>query len=482
MLDLLSVVPRLLAFREGHAIRIASHRRVAIRPDALVLCPIAMAGEDTTIHIVACGRIGQTAEIRCVADPRYRDDQYGLFEWLGERVEQYFAECEQNGTYPQIWVSSAGAAALLDTLGDRLRFNRENAKVKRFGELLSYATERFPIEGQQALVTATGVLRMHFATGQQEGEDEHLGALLTWMRPPAGRNVLAAVAAAEDVPMGVKTDPDFDRDQLEPVVSDYNEARKRKAPVPELRMRASRIESLLTPVVQRIYEATQRAGALLLEERLEPIAHLDGLESREAEEFRSFMASRNAGHFMPVRDTPKAAAFRLASREDAAEGARAALLYSDRVHFERERLAGRILSGTVENPVRLHHGPRRFEFRFTVVTDQRVLHVRRRDELHLLTDARMKVVVTDVRRDGRTTRVSVLMLKGVRAVGLPMRGQAVALGAGPPEWDRVIRMRKQMGDRLATPPWTHQQDPLPGPAPAGAPMPTDPLAAVEGLR
>jgi hypothetical protein len=482
MLNTMDVLPRLLAFREGRAVRIASNQRVAIRRDRLVICPIAMAGEDTSIHTVACGRVGQVAEFRCVPDPRYRDDQYGLFEWLGDRVEQYFLECQQAGSYPQIWVPSSGAVGLLDTLADRLRFNQENLRVKRFGELLSYATERFPIEGQQALMTATGALKMHFATGQQEGEDEHLGTLLVWMRPPSGRNVLAVVAAAEEVPMGVKTDPDFDRDDLEPLVSAYNEARKRKATSKELETRAKQIEDQLRPVVSAIYDGTQEAISLLVAEGLQPLPHLDGLEAREADEFRSFMFSRESGHFLPLRDSPKSAAFRLAAREDAAEGARAALLYGDRVHLERERLAGRILRGTVENPVRTRLAPRRFECRFTVVTGQRVLHVRRRDELHLLADPRMKVVVTDVRRSGRTTRVSVVMLKGARAVGLPAANQEVAFGDGPPDWNRIILLRKQMRDRLATQPWTHQDGQLPGASPSNAPRPADLLAAIEGLR
>lgn len=482
MLNTLDVLPRLLAFRDGRAVRIASNQKMAIRPDGFVICLIAMAGEDTSIHIVACGRVGQDAEFRCVPDPRYRDDQYGLFEWLGDKVEQYFQECQQTGSYPQIWVPSSGAVGLLDTLADRLRFNRENLKVRRFGELLSYATERFPIEGQQALMTATGALRLHFATGQQEGEDEHLGALLVWMCPPAGRNVLAAVAMAEEVPMGVKTDPDFDREDLEPLVSAYNQARKRKATSKELATRAAQIESLLRPVVWAIYKGTQEAISFLVAEGLPPIPHLAGLELREAEEFRSFLSSREAGHPMPLRDSPKSAAFRLAVREDAAEGARAAMLYGDKVYLERERLAGRILIGTVENPVRTRIAPRRFECRFTIVTGQRVLHVRRRDELHLLADPRMKVVVTDVRRNGRRTRVSMRMLKGERAVGLPTPNQEVAFGDGPPDWNRIILLRKQMRDRLATPPWTHLNEQLPGASPSVAPRPADLLAAIEGLR
>jgi len=41
------------------------------------------------------------------------------------------------------------------------------------------------------------------------------------------------------------------------------------------------------------------------------------------------------------------------------------------------------------------------------------------------------------------------MLKGTRAVGLPRAGQGVALGSAPPDWYRIILLRKQMRDRLA---------------------------------
>src|SRR5581483_4311477 len=164
-------------YRDGRAHPRASHRQVSIQPDALVLAPLAMAGENTTIHVVAYGLIGRPPRILCVPDPRKRDDQFRLFTQLGADIEAIFRRCRDAGRFPQLWVSSGPVAAHLDTLADRLRYNRLNAAVKRFGELLSYATDRYPFAGQQALVTATGALKLHWATGQQEGEDEHLGAL-----------------------------------------------------------------------------------------------------------------------------------------------------------------------------------------------------------------------------------------------------------------------------------------------------------------
>jgi hypothetical protein len=478
----LDLVARMLAFNAGKAVSIASHLQVSIQPDALVICPVAMAGEDTSVHIVACGSVGQASRIRSVPDPRVRDDQYALFDWLGAQVEAYFLSCRARGTYPQIWVSSAAAADCLDTLADRLRYNRDNTRVKRFGELLSFATERRPIQGQQSLITATGALRLHFATGQQEGEDEHLGTLLTWIEPPRNKNVLAAVAVAELQPMGAKTDPEFDKITLEPLVNAYNTARRAGAASKALERRAQLIENALKPTVIPIYEATQRAIAILRVPGLQPLPALADLAQREANEFESFMRSRDAGYNLTLRDKPKAAAFRLTEREDAKQNTEAAVIHGDRVARARGRLAGHVLTGEVENPQRVRLAPWRFAYRFVVASQQRVLRVRARDELCQLDDPRVRIVVEDVRRTGRVTRVSVRMTGGTRSIGLPQTGTSIDLGPSAPDWDRLLRARTQLRDRLSNAAWTHNGGLVPPPSPASLPRPADPLSAVERMR
>jgi hypothetical protein len=83
---------------------------------------------------------------------------------------------------------------------------------------------------------------------------------------------------------------------------------------------------------------------------------LDKLEAseREAEEFAAFMASRDAGHHLPLRDSPKSAAFKLSAREDARQNTEAALTYGDRVARAQAFLAGDILRGIVQDPRRTH--------------------------------------------------------------------------------------------------------------------------------
>jgi hypothetical protein len=327
----IDLVARLCAYEAGRATRIASHQQLAVPPDALVICTLAMAGEDTTVHAVACGQLGKPAEFGYVGEPRVRDEQYRLFAWLGERIEHYFNACESAGTYPQIWVPSASAVQHLDTLADRLRFNKENAAVRRFGELITYATERAPIAGQQALQSATAALCRHWATGQQPAEDEHLGTVLTWIEPPLVGNVLDAVAAAERTPMGVKTDPEFDRAVLEPRVRAYNAARRAAASEAALRRLAEPIGAALEPVALTIYAGVQRAVQLLRAAGLPPLPEQAQLEQREAEAFASFMASRAAGYHLPLRDSSRAAVHKLTEREDASQNAAAAVLTGDRV-------------------------------------------------------------------------------------------------------------------------------------------------------
>lgn len=481
----LKLVARLRARRRGRAQRCATQMKVAVQPHGLVVCPVAMAGEER-IHAVAFGGIGEDPEVLCVPDPRRRDDEYGLLRCLGSRLERYYRECRETGTFPQILVSSAAGAVLLDAVAERTRYARSNAgdgtveKVRRFGELLSYATDRHPYAGQQALLTATGVLAEHSATGQDETEDEHLGSVLCWIDPPEGIDVLAAVAEAERVPMGVKTDPEFDRDVLEPLVRAHGDARRGGASARVLEVRAEEIQRALAPVVERIFEATQRAVGLFLAAGMPGLPGLDQLERREAEEFGEFMRSRDGGFYLTLRDKPKLAAFKLSAREVAEQNYEAAVMVGDGVGRAQGRLSGRIVRGIVENPQRVRLAPRRFRNSFDLVSDQRVLRVRRGDELHLVDGRTFAARVLGIAREGERTRLSLELTKGMRAVGLPAEGQILELTERLPEWGRLGLERKHLSARLAQTPWTHSEV---GP-PASQPLmaPTDPLAAVEGLR
>lgn len=481
MTDLTKLVGRLRAFEAGRAIRAASHLQVTIQPHALVICPLAMAGEDTTIHAVAIGGIGQPPQIRVVPDPRVRDEHYALITWMGRIIENYYQERRLRNEFPQIWVSSGAAAGHLDILADRLRFTRNAPDVQRTGALLTYVTERLPIAGQQALMTATGALSAHYCTGQQEGEDEHLGVFLTWLDPPGDVELRRAIEIAERQVMGVKTDPEFDRSDLQPLLKAYNSARKAGASTEQIKRRATAIEAQLGPIVENIYGAVQRALGFL-QGRFPLATALAELALCEAKEFASFMQARDDGYPLPYRDTPKAAAFKISERELAVQNTEKGAIYGDNLAQARAQLSGRIVTGICVNLTATKAGPRKFHHRFDVETAQTNLHIRRGDELALLRDPRLRCVVENVNRIGAITRVSFLVTDGMRAVGVPQNGISMSLAPPPPNWFWLGKMRTKMSTRLAVTPWTHVQAPPPAQSNPTITRPASLLDAVENLR
>jgi hypothetical protein len=477
--DVTKLVRKLVAFQQGRAVVLASHQQIVIQQHALVICPLAMAGEDTTIHAIAVGAIGQPPSVRVVPDPRVRDDQYELVAWFGGIVEQYFAQCRAAGDFPQLWTTSGGTAGHLDVLADRFRFVRDNPDVKRTGDLMTYATERAPVRGQQALMTMTGALSSHYATGQQDGEDDHLGAMMAWLDPPDGEDIHRAVARAEQEVMGVNTDPEFDRNTLQPLLKRYHQARKAGAPDVQVRARAAGIEAELTPIVTRIYEMTQR-GFAFLHGRFPPSGQLTELARVETSSFLNFMVQRDAGSPLPYRDRPRAGAFKVAEREFAVQATEAGAIYGDYVARARAQVIGDVLVGRVRDITVTSVG-RKHVHRFVVETTQTNLHMRAGDELAFLTDSRLRCAIESVDRINAVSRVALRIVKGMRAVGSPAADAITTFGPPPPDWEQLGRTRVKMSARLSVTPWTHDPEAV---MPTAVPRARiqDPLAAIETLR
>lgn len=479
MADFIHVAARLRALQRGQAVPIVSQRQIVIQPHARILTLLAMAGEDTSVHAAALGRFGHPPEINVVADPRRRDDQYALLRWLLPFFEAYYAECLAAGTFPQIWVSSAGALGHLDTLADRLRFTDED-DIKRLGSLWTYAGERSPIAGQQALISATTALRAHYATGQQEAEDEHLGSLLTWIEPPAGRDIFAAVATAEAQPMAVKTDPRFDRNTLQPAIEDYNQARSSNASASVLAFHHARIQQLLEGVIRPIYAATQQAMSLLSAARWHHNAALDALADQEAREFERFMTARALGFHLPYRDSPKAGAIKIVARERSVSNVDAGQLRHDRAARERGVVSGSVLRAQLVDIREEKIRPRLFEYELVLSSHQNSLHLRTGDELWTLDDPKLAVRIDEVERRGPFTWITGTVLHGKNAVKRMSPGGTLDFGPKAPNWQGIGNELDQMSIRLTNAPWTHS-DTMPPAAPVNRPMPTDLLAAVENL-
>lgn len=479
MADLVNVAARLRAIQRGQAVPIVSQRQLVIQPHARILTLLAMAGEDTSVHAAALGRFGHPPEINVVPDPRRRDDQYALLRWLLPFFEDYYAECLAAGTFPQIWVSSAGALGHLDTLADRLRFTDED-DIKRLGTLWTYAGERSPVAGQQALISATTALRAHYATGQQEAEDEHLGSLLTWIEPPAGRDIFAAVATAEAQPMAVKTDPRFDRTTLQPAIEDYNRARSAGEHESVIAFNHARIRQKLEGVIRPIFAATQRAISLLTAPRWQPNPVLDALADQEAREFERFMAAREVGFHLPYHDRPKAGAMKIVARERAVSNLEAGLLRHDRAAREKGVVSGSVLRAQVVDIREEKIRPRLFEYEFVLSSHQDSLHLRTGDQLWTLDDPKISARIHDVELRGPFTWVTGRVLHGKNAVKRMSPGITLDFGPEAPNWPGIGKELNQISARLTNEPWTHG-DTTPAPNPVNRPLPANLLAAVESL-
>jgi len=479
MAEFVSVAARLRAVERGCAQRIAARRQVAIQPDAIVLTLLSMAGEDTSVHAIAVGRLGHPAEIRVVGDPRRRDDQYDLLRWLLPKVETYYAACEAAGTFPQIWVSSGGALGHLDTLADRLRFT-EDVEIQKLGVLLTYAGERSPVAGQQSLISATAALIAHYATGQQEAEDEHLGALLTWIEPPPGRDLYAAIAVAEAQPMSFKTDPEFDRNVLAPAVKDFGDARRDGLDPSIIQHRLSRVKQVLETVIRPIYTATQRAAALLMAEPWRPSDALAALEIEEARAFRDFMVSRSLGFHLPYRDKPKSGALKIIARERAETNVSAGALRHDAGAREIGVVRGRVLRATLVESDRRRLRPRIFAQTLVFTTPQEDLHLRANDVIWTLDGDKIGIRIIEIDRRGLLSWITAEVDTGIRASKSITVGDVFDFGPEAPNWSGLGFEVSRAASRLQATPWTHG-DTLPAVAPIARPHVNDLLSLVENL-
>ncbi len=261
----------------------------------------------------------------------------------------------------------------LDVLADRLRFQQANARARRLGELLTYWAERKRVAGQQALVIATELLRHHYSTGQQPGEDAHLGALRVRIAPPPSVPLLDAVEAAEREPMGCTSDPAFDRDELQPRVSVYNRAHQAGAAPTALTPLSDNVRAALERVVLRIYDATQWALAHVEGLGLAPLASAATLARQEASSFERFMDGRAAGRPLPLRDKPPQAVYRIVQRETAVENHELTLLIDEPFARAQARLDGTLLAGTLTSMRSARVTPYRTEYRLDLISSQTVL-------------------------------------------------------------------------------------------------------------
>ncbi|MCX5198356.1 hypothetical protein OOK31_31470 [Streptomyces sp. NBC_00249] len=400
-MSLLNTLARLEAVRAGRAQPLATvrHRHIGERP--LVLVPLTTAGEAGAPLGAMVGTDRDDPRILVIPQPRDRDLRWRFLADLAAQVMPYVeayadvvepaertetdpetgkkvkVEAELCVDAPQIVVPSRAGVEYVRLLGRSMRFRRtaeedpENpypvpTQVPLLGRWFTHLAERSRVPGSSMLVSATELLGRHWATGQSNLEDQHLGSLLAWTRPPEGVSGAEWALRAElgrDAdgqllvpPAGPATDPAFDNKLLAPAIARFDAARAAAAEAggsareEALRAAGAEVRRLVLTQMRTAWEQTWEALELL---RSLPAG--ERTEERWTRDRWSFTGHRDrvrAGEPpQPRRDDAVTAAQKLATRETEQVRLDAQEALDDPLVMAGRRLTGEAFAGEVTEVV-----------------------------------------------------------------------------------------------------------------------------------
>ncbi|PWK65470.1 hypothetical protein BCL76_11276 [Streptomyces sp. CG 926] len=399
-MPLLSTLARLEAVRAGRAQPLATvrHRHLSERP--MVFVPLTTAGEAGAPLGAMVGTDRHDPRLFVIPQPRDRDRRWAFLADLAVQVLAHIdayadavepaersetdpetgkkvkVETELCVDAPQLIVPSRAGVEYVRLLGRSMRFRRtaeedpENpypapSQVPLLGRWFTHLAERSRVPGSSMLLSATDLLSRHWATGQSNLEDQHLGALLGWIDPPEGRSGAEEAHRAElgrgkdgqllCPPAGPATDPAFDNKLLAPAITRYDAARTELAAGlgdDDRRVRAAEqevrrlVESQLSSTWWKTWEAIDLLRALPPGERA---------EERWTRDRWSYTGHRDrvrAGEPpQPRRDDAVTAAQKLATRETEQVRLDAQEALDDPLVMAGRRLAGEAFAGEVTEVV-----------------------------------------------------------------------------------------------------------------------------------
>ncbi|MEU8774009.1 hypothetical protein [Streptomyces sp. NPDC048606] len=515
-MPLMSTLARLEAVRAGRARPLATVRHRHLGENPLVLVPLTTAGEAGAPLGVMVGTDPHDPAVLVVPQPRDRDLRWQFLAALAEHVMPYVeayadvvepaertetdpetgrkvkVEAELCVDAPQIVVPSRAGVEYVRLLGRSMRFRRtaeedpENpypvpTRVPLLGRWFTHLGERARVPGSSMLVAATELLGRHWATGQSNLEDQHLGALLGWIAPPEGVSGARWALRAElergpdgqllVPPAGPATDPAFDNRLLAPAIARFDAARAAaQGGAEQAGAAVGAAEREVRELVRGQMENTWR-------QTWEAVALLRGLPAGERTEERwtrdrwSFTGHRDrvrAGEPpQPRRDDAVTAAQKLSTRETEQVRLDAQEALDDPLVMAGRRLAGEAFAGEVTEVVMEWTEGKRPRPRplVTVATEDRPqLAEGGGGKVYRSLDGRQQAFAfVGVEEDGR------LVLRVLDKMGA---GREPVPGSVPEKGDRVcwtlFEHDARGGPKLPDPentPWTHGGPPgLPGSA------------------
>ncbi|WP_434589886.1 hypothetical protein [Streptomyces sp. A5-4] len=400
-MSLIGTLARLDAVRTGRAQPMATVRHRHLSEHPMVFVPLTTAGEAGAPLGALVGTDRQAPRLLAVAQPRDRDLRFAFLAELAEAVLPYVdgyagavetaernetdpetgkrvkVEVEVCADAPQLIVPSRAGVEYVRLLGRSMRFRRTAEQdpdtpypapphIPLLGRWLTHYAERARVPGSSLLLSATDLLGRHWATGQSQLEDQHLGALLAWIDPPedesgAERALRAeltrdAQGQLECPPAGPATDPAFDNRLLAPAIDRYDLARRALAAaedglaadarLSELAAAESDIRALLARQMLPTWDAVWRG--LDLVRALPEGPRATDRWTRDRWSFTGHRDRVRAGEPpQPRRDGAVSAAQKLASRESAQAQLEAQEALDDPLVMAGRRLAGEAFTSEV---------------------------------------------------------------------------------------------------------------------------------------
>ncbi|MFO0562916.1 MAG: hypothetical protein U0269_33155 [Polyangiales bacterium] len=406
----------------------------------MILAFVRMAGEATPWGF-AIGAPGQEPQIVTVPDPRDQNASANLcvelssalLEHVGHPVFASRGEPPTDAARMQLWVPGATHLDALHLLA--LRYNRARhgtrehiTALRRLARAAGYLFRESRRPGQLRVFDASAKLRECFAFPGEPLRQQHLGYLLSWLRPTpdatnnerARREELAEIAERETISWTL--DPELEERELEPLLTALDSAKKAQQPTDDL---VDAIHSVLEPELARRWKLCEEAWRLLDRDDRPSNRFLEPLEVLARDEHQWQYANTEkklvdvdesqdeTGVFVidPETDrSPAAASHRYWS------SVRSADLAADLVHGDRWMLArlvadGAALEGTVRS-VRAAKRGRATEIRWEIVCSSAIATKFREGSdvaMHSLPKRTATIVSIDERED---ERVIVLEITG----------------------------------------------------------------------
>ncbi|MGP3686191.1 hypothetical protein ACTVZO_16025 [Streptomyces sp. IBSNAI002] len=399
-MSLLSTLARLEAVRAGRAQPLATVRHRHLSETPMVFVPLTTAGEAGAPLGALVGTDRHEPRVFVIPQPRDRELRWAFLADLAvhvlahidayaddvepaERTEtdpetgkRVKVEAELCRDAPQLIVPSRAGIEYVRLLGRSMRFRRtaeedpENPypappKVPLLGRWFTHLGERARVPGSSMLLSATDLLGRHWASGQSNLEDQHLGALLAWIDPPEGRSGAETALRTElgrdkdgqllCPPAGPATDPAFDNRLLAPAIARYDAARAALAAGPgdddrDARIAERAVRRLVVEQMSSTWWMTWEAIDLL--RTLPPGERAEERWTRDRWSYTGHRDRVRAGEPpQPRRDDAVTAAQKLATRETEQVRLDAQEALDDPLVMAGRRLTGEAFAGEVTEVV-----------------------------------------------------------------------------------------------------------------------------------